>query len=112
MKFAARGRGESGVDGANFSVASQKEGGWPGVEVLGLRDLCLQLLPFPRDEAGVINAVFFDERGQARELFQLLRVFEIEHHNFESELAVFPIKSFKIRRFVVAVRAPTTANIY
>ena len=72
------GPGESGVDLFDEAVAAEEEGGGPAVEVVGLRNLLVELVSVSGHENGVGNVVPGDEGVQAAEVLQLALFLEGE----------------------------------
>lgn len=101
---------ESGMNLANSPVSSQDEGGRPAVEMVGLRDLFVELIRGPSYEDGIGDAVTLDEGAEAYWILQLVLLFKAEVYNLEALAMELFVEALKEGRLIVAVRAPGTTN--
>ncbi len=104
------GTGESGVDLANASVPAEDEGGWPAVEMVGLRDFFGELIGRSGYEHGIGNAVTLDEGAEPGGVLELVFFFEAEVHDLETLAVKLLVKAFEEGSFIVAVGAPGAAD--
>ena len=102
--------GESCVHLADASVATKEEGGWPAIEVDGLRDFFVELLGLARQEHRIGDAVTGDEGTEAGRVFELVSFLKGEADDFEATSLELAVKALKKRSFVVAVGAPGTTD--
>src|ERR1700733_10045388 len=103
--------GETSVHRTHQAISANEECRGPGIQVFGLWNLLIQLAWFSSDQVGVFDAIALDERLNSREAFQLFCLLEVEGDNLESQTVILPVELFEKRRFVVAVRAPTSGDI-